>query len=100
MKELTQLEISQVSGGALPGYANLVIGGGSGVASNVINNKARGEEVTAPGLITSFATGLFLGSAGGAAIKAAGGGVAGNVAWRPGFIGLNALLQRIIAAND
>lgn len=100
MKELTQLEIAQVSGGVLSEYTNLALGGGAGVVSNVINNKSRGEEVTAPGLITSFATGLFLGGAGGAAIKAAGGGVAGNIAWRPGFIGLNALLQRIIAAND
>ena len=100
MKELTQLESTQVSGGVARNYLVLAGGGIGGVTSNGIQNALRGEKMSVTGVITSFATGLFLGGAAGAAVGAAGGGLAGTVAWAPGFWGLNQLIQNIIAAND
>lgn len=40
-------------------------------------------------------SGALTGGVGGKLITAAGGGIAGNIAWRPGFMGLNSPIQHI-----
>ena len=51
------------------------------------------------GAFLSAGAGAVTGGLGGAAIKAAGGGIVGNIAWRPGFTGLSFGIQKAISSN-
>lgn len=51
--------------------------------------------MTSQGLLTSAAFGGVLGGGAGSMARAAGGGIIGNMVWRPGFFAVNAAGQAI-----
>lgn len=93
MKIMNQEEIDLISGGFtfLPFIAGTVIN----LVAYAIQKKVKHEEMTPQGIAISAATGALTGGVGTAAVKAAGAGLAGNIAWRPGFIAINQAGQLI-----
>ena len=91
MKELTDKEIKETSGGVW----GLLIGVGISLASYALNKHRNNEPMTISGAATAGGFGAVTGGLGGAAVGAAGGGVVANIAWRPGFMAINAAGQAI-----
>ena len=91
MKEISKNEINNVSGG----FLNFIIGTAIGLIAYSINKRKHGEPMTISGATTAAGFGAMTGGFGGLAARAAGGGLIGNLAWRPGFMAVNAAGQAI-----
>lgn len=91
MRELTEKEVRETSGGIL----NFVLGTAVALGSYFLNKHRSKEPVTVAGVATAASFGAVTGGLGGVAVGAAGGGVVANIAWRPGFIAINAAGQAI-----
>jgi hypothetical protein len=82
---LSQQEMKETEGA----FFNFAIGGAVGFgfysASNLYNNRP----ITWQGSLYSIGTGALTGGFGGALIRASGGGLAGNIAWRPNILASN-----------
>lgn len=93
MRTLSEKEIKQADGG----FLNFIIGTAIGLISYSINKKIHHEPMTVQGATMAAGIGAATSGLGGVAVGAAGGGIAANVAWRPGFVALNAAGQQIAA---
>ena len=91
MKEISKNQISDINGG----FLNFIIGTAIGLISYSINKHKNNEPMTISGATTAASFGAVTGGLGGAAVGAAGGGIVGNIAWRPGFVAINAAGQAI-----
>lgn len=91
MRNLSYDELDRVSAGIWP----FVIGSVISLASYAYNKNRRHEEMTVPGAATAMCFGAVTGGVGGMCAGAAGGGIVGNLAWRPGFLAINAAGQAI-----
>lgn len=95
MKVLSNEQVNNVTGG----FANFAFGAGVGLIGYMWSHDFNFKEMSWSGAVLATGTGAITGGLGGAAIKAAGGGIAANVAWRPGFVGLNFGVQKAISSN-
>lgn len=91
MKVLSDTESSSISGGLW----NFVIGSAIGLGGYVVHKKKDDEPMTLPGVVTAMGFGAATGGLGCWAAGAAGGGWVGHLAWRPGFMAINAAGQAI-----
>lgn len=82
---LSNQEMTETQGS----FLNFVVGGGVGFATYAAQQTYYGEPITLQGSFYSAGVGALTGGVGGSLIRAAGGGFAGNLAWRPGMMGLN-----------
>jgi len=82
---LSEQEMRETEG-AVWQYA---IGAASGFGFYAATNWYNNRPITWQGSIHSLATGAITGGVGGALIRASGGGIAGNIAWRPNIISAN-----------
>jgi phage-related protein len=93
MRELTKEDVNEVNGG----FWGFIIGSAISLVSYAINKHRHEEPMTIPGAVTAAGFGAITGGVGGAAVEVAGGGIAANIAWRPGFAAINAAGQAIAA---
>lgn len=91
METLNTTQTTQVNGG----FLNFVIGSAIGLISYAVSKHIHHEPMTVPGAATAAGFGAMTGGLGGAAVEAAGGGIVANIAWRPGFVAINAAGQAI-----
>jgi len=91
MRELTTQEIKQTNGG----FLNFLVGSLIGFGMYALNKHNRHEPITLAGSTTAIGFGAVTGGVGGVAARAAGGGVVGNVVWRPGAMAVNGAGQLI-----
>lgn len=82
---LSKQEMKETEGAVWQYAIGAASGFGFYAATNWYNNRA----ITWQGSIHSIATGAITGGVGGALIRASGGGIAGNIAWRPNIISAN-----------
>ena len=71
-------------------FWNFAIGGAASFAFYAGSNWYNNRPITWQGSLYSIGTGALTGGAGGALIRASGGGVVGNLAWRPNILAANA----------
>lgn len=93
MKVLSSEEINKVHGGVWQAVGGAAIG----LGAYAYNSHRANRPMTLSGAATAIGFGAMTGGLGGAAVRAAGGGIVGNVAWRPGFAAINASGQGIAA---
>jgi len=93
MKELSKLEIVEVSGGFF--FAPFLWGTIIGLGSYMANKAVHKELMTYEGAAIAATFGGVTGGVGGAAAGATGGGIVGNLVWRPGFVAINSAGQAI-----
>ena len=91
LRELSSKEIELVSGGVGPIVVGAIMGAGGYIYKN-------GSESTLTGIVAAAGIGAVTGGVQGALIKAAGGGLIGNIAWRPGMAGINYGAQQVGSA--
>ncbi|HGO5850055.1 TPA: hypothetical protein ACK3J3_001358 [Mannheimia haemolytica] len=77
------------------GFANFAFGGAIGLGMYVWNHRHDLHSMTFKGAALATGSGAITGGIGGKLISAVGGGIVGNVAWRPGLTGLNSSIQHI-----
>lgn len=82
---LSQQEMKETEGA----FVNFAIGGLAGFGTYALSNWYRGRPITWQGSLYSIGTGALTGGVGGALIRASGGGVIGNIAWRPNIAASN-----------
>ena len=92
MKEIKKENLTEVQGGIFWGF---IIGSALNLAVYAINKRRRHEDMSMEGACMAAATGALTGGVGGICVRAAGGGIAANLAWRPGFSAINAAGQGI-----
>ncbi len=92
MRVIEQENLSEVQGGFFWGF---VVGSVINLAVYAVNKHRKHEDMTLEGACISTASGALTGGVGGMCVKAAGAGVAANLAWRPGFSAINAAGQGI-----
>ena len=95
MKVLSNEQVNNVTGG----FFNFAFGAGVGLGGYRWSHNFNFKEMSWGGAFLSAGAGAVTGGLGGAAIKAAGGGIVGNIAWRPGFTGLSFGIQKAISSN-
>jgi hypothetical protein len=95
IRELSMEEQIEVNGGFWHIVARFAVGSAVSLLSYAFNKHKKEEPMTAEGAATAATFGAVTGGIGGAAVGAAGGGVVANLAWRPGFIAINAAGQAI-----
>lgn len=93
MRLLNLDEVNNTNGGFFNFIASALIG----YAIYALKKDYHNEPITLPGAITATAFGGVTGGLGGLAAEAAGGGIVGAIAWRPGFIAINSAGQAIAA---
>jgi hypothetical protein len=91
MRILFTEEAQTISAGVLPIIAGGAIGAGVYAATQTVNN----EPITIKGISIATGFGAMTGGLGSAAASAAGGGIVGNAAWRPGLAAINSAGQTI-----
>jgi hypothetical protein len=79
---------------------NAGVGAGAGAAIHAYQNSKNDRPTTPEGVAYAAGVGAVNGLATGALVKAAGGGIAANVAWRPGTMGLGMGVQAANPANQ
>jgi hypothetical protein len=82
---LSEQEMRETEGA----WLNFAIGGAVGFGFYAASNWYNNRPITWQGSLYSIGTGALTGGVGGALIRASGGGVAGNVAWRPNILASN-----------
>lgn len=82
---LSQTEMKETEGA----FVNFAVGAGIGLGTYVATNLYYDRPITWQGSIYSMGTGALTGGVGGALIRASGGGIVGNVAWRPNMLATN-----------
>ena len=70
-------------------WLNFAIGGAAGFGFYAASNWYNNQPITWQGSLYSIGTGAFTGGVGGSLIRASGGGIAGNMAWRPNILASN-----------
>ncbi len=83
---LSRQEMTETEGALLVGF---VVGGGVSFVVYAVGNSYFAQPITWQGSLLAFGTGALTGGVGGALIRASGGGIAGNIAWRPNMFGAN-----------
>lgn len=96
MQILTAGEIVSVNGG----FISFIVGSAIGLIAYAINKHSHEEPMTIPGAATAAGFGAVTGGIGSMAVGAAGGGIIGNIVWRPGFAAINAAGQAIAAEQQ
>ncbi len=79
---LSSQEMKETEGALI----NFAVGGVSGFVIYVGGQLISRRSITRAGSLYSIATGAVTGGVGGALIRASGGGIAGNLAWRPNMV--------------
>ncbi|MGZ2745988.1 hypothetical protein [Burkholderia stagnalis] len=87
MHVLSENEIRKVSGGLGP--VGMIPGALGGLAMYAGSHYFFNKPMTLQGAAWAAGTGAAVGATGGALMVASGGGVAANLAWRPGMAGVN-----------
>lgn len=82
---LSQQEMRETEGA----FLNFAIGGAAGFGFYAASNWYNNRPITWQGSLYSIGTGALTGGVGGALIRASGGGIAGNIAWRPNILASN-----------
>ncbi|MBG7621157.1 hypothetical protein I5R65_16965 [Herbaspirillum sp. AP02] len=82
---LSQQEMKETEGA----WVNFAIGGAVGFGSYALTNYYTDRPITWQGSLYSIGTGALAGGIGGALISASGGGLAGQIAWRPNILASN-----------
>ncbi|QDD65811.1 hypothetical protein EJD96_17395 [Herbaspirillum seropedicae] len=82
---LSQQEMKETEGA----WVNFAIGGAVGFGSYALTNYYNNRPITWRGSLYSIGTGALTGGMGGALIRASGGGLAGQIAWRPNMLASN-----------
>ncbi|WP_253547784.1 hypothetical protein [Herbaspirillum rubrisubalbicans] len=70
-------------------WVNFAVGGAIGFGSYALANYVTNRPITWQGSLYSIGTGALTGGMGGALIRASGGGLAGQIAWRPNILASN-----------
>ncbi|BEV16803.1 hypothetical protein HBDW_35910 [Herbaspirillum sp. DW155] len=70
-------------------FVNFALGGAAGFGVYAVSNLLTHQPITWQGSLYSFGTGALTGGMGGALIRASGGGLAGQIAWRPNIHAAN-----------
>lgn len=70
-------------------WVNFAIGGAASFGFYAATSYYNNQPITWQGSLYSIGTGALTGGVGGALIRASGGGVVGNVAWRPNVLASN-----------
>lgn len=89
MATLSEQEMKETEGAFINFFAGAVGGGAVGAGIYAYNNWQNNRPITWQGLAYSAGTGALVGAGGAALIARAGGGVLGNVAWRPSMAATN-----------
>lgn len=87
---LSQTEMKETEGA----WVHWAVGGAAGLGMYAVSNWYRGRPITWRGALYAAGTGALTGGVGGALIRASGGGIAGNVAWRPNIMAANFSFSR------
>ena len=85
MAELSQKEMKATEGA----FVNFIVGGAMGFGMYAAQSWYSDRPITWQGSLYSAGTGALTGGIGGALIRASGGGIAGNIAWRPNIQAAN-----------
>lgn len=70
-------------------FLNFAVGGTVGFGFYAASNYYYNRPITWQGSLYSIGTGAFTGGVGGALMRASGGGLAANIAWRPSMLATN-----------
>lgn len=97
MEVLTYSEIENVNGGFF--FAPFLWGSLFGLGGYAFNKITHKELMSYEGAAAAAGIGGLTGGVGSMAAGAAGGGIIGNLAWKPGFMAINASGQAIVAEN-
>lgn len=100
MREIYDAECKVVNGGIWAIVGRFVLGSIIGLGGYALKKKHNDEPMTPEGAATAASFGAVTGGVGGTLAKAAGGGIVGNVAWRPGMLAVNAAGQAIADQQD
>ncbi|WP_217122754.1 hypothetical protein [Burkholderia multivorans] len=87
IQALSHHEIRKVSGGVGP--VGAILGAGGNMAVYAAMHQIQNKPMTWQGVAWAAGTGAANGATGGALMAASGGGLAAQIAWRPGMMGLN-----------
>lgn len=91
MKVIDQENTKYITGG----FANFAFGGAVGLGMYIWNHRHNISSMTFKGAAIATGSGAITGGVGGKLITAAGEGIVGNIAWRPGLMGVNSSMQHI-----
>lgn len=90
---LSKNEICKVSGGVGP--VGALLGAGGNLVAYAAMHQIQNKPMTWQGAAWAAGTGAAVGVTGGALMAASGGGIAAQIAWRPGMMGLNFGLSQL-----
>lgn len=100
MKELSDHQYFQVAGGFWPIIGAYAVGSIIGMSNYAYRKHLNNEDISVYGATLAGTVGGLSAGFGNIATAAAGGDVAANIAWRPGFIAMNSALQSILVEKQ